>query len=119
MAAYLLAKKLKKSNSTASFNNSGINNDSNDYEYNKSCLLNNRTNLLQKKKEDNLKLVFPVVFLSDSKNFFNNSEKRRYTKTKELFLKLKYLIERDETNKFAYIREVNSLFLQSSFTQME
>jgi len=69
--------------------------------------INKLTSFLQKKKDNNMDLIFPVVFNHHSKTKFqNNSEMRRFTSTMELFLKLKYLIERDFQNKLEYIREV-------------
>jgi len=64
--------------------------------------------LLQKKNDDNIKFVFPVVFTYNAKSkFCNNSEKKRFSSLSELFLKLKYLIDRDIDNKYSYINEVN------------
>jgi len=65
------------------------------------------TNLLHTNKKDNMSYVFPVVFLHNSKKMFKtNSEKTRFIGRSELFLKLKYLIDKDSENKLALIKEV-------------
>ena len=82
-------------------------------------LINNPTNNLHRKKQDNMSFVFPVVFLHNCKDKFkNNSEKKRFTYSMELFLKLKYLIEKDVENKFDYIREVISNLIHYIFKQL-
>ena len=74
------------------------------------------TYLMQKTNEDNIKFVFPVVFLSNSKTHLrNNSEKKRFSSISELFLKLKYLIDKDIGNKYTYINEVINEIITSYF----
>jgi len=64
----------------------------------------NITNYLNKKKTDAIPIVFPF-FLSHSSKFKNNSEKKRYEKSVELLLQLKYFIEANPEKEYLIIKE--------------
>lgn len=74
--------------------------------YTKKPLIQKPTNFLMKKRSDGMDYIFPVVFLHNSNfKFKNHSEKKRFSSMMELFLKLKYLIDKDPDRKFSYIKE--------------
>lgn len=56
------------------------------------------------KKGDEVPYVFPIAWIHQN-NYNNYSEKNRYEKITELFLKLRYFIERNEENEKEYIKE--------------
>jgi hypothetical protein len=62
------------------------------------------THYLEKRGRNEVPFVFPITWIHQN-DYVNNSEKNRYEKMTELFLKLKFYIERDEGNEKQYIKE--------------
>jgi hypothetical protein len=70
----------------------------------KNFLKTNAITHYMEKKGDEVPYVFPIAWIHQ--NDYNNfSEKNRYEKISQLFMKLRYFIERNEENEKEYLKE--------------
>lgn len=59
---------------------------------------------LNKKNKDNIPYIFPIAWIHNLETG-NNSQKRRYEKTIEMFLKLRIFVKNNPNNSYEFIKE--------------
>ena len=72
-------------------------------------------NFPDRKNLEDLPILYPVAKFSDN-YFLSNSEKRRYEKTLQSFLNLRYLVENDTKNEEKHIIKVKTFIMQFLIT---
>lgn len=67
---------------------------------------NNLTCILDKKAQNDIPYIYPVAFIHEN-TFEKCSQMNRYEKLTQIFLNLRYRIEKEENKEVGIIKEVN------------